>query len=206
MVKGPKERKERALGVRLGLKGDRALSPKSSPVRKPYRPGVHGPNGRTKALSEFGLQLREKSKFKITYGLNEDNLKKIFTRAQAAKGALSAKMLELIERRLDNAVFQLGWTPSRAGARQLVIHGHIFVNKKKVKSPGYELRVGDIISVNPTSSKRAAFSGRKEFLQQYDAPTWLRMDPEKMEGEVLSIPSDLNPPFEINLLVDSFSK
>ncbi len=111
-MRGPKEKKERALGVRLGLKGDRALSPKSAAVRKPYRPGVHGPNGRTKALSEFGLQLREKSKFKIAYGLNENNLKKIFTEAQAAKGALGAKMLEIIELRLDNVVFQLGWALS----------------------------------------------------------------------------------------------
>ena len=125
---GPKEKKERALGVRLGLKGDRALSPKSAAVRKPYRPGVHGPNGRAKALSEFGLQLREKSKFKIAYGLNEANLKKIFNKAQATKGATGAKMLEIIELRIDNVVFQLGWTPSRGAARQLVVHGHIFVN------------------------------------------------------------------------------
>lgn len=206
MKKGPKEKKERALGVRLGLKGDRALSPKSAAVRKPYRPGVHGPNGRTKALSEFGLQLREKSKFKIAYGLNESNLKKIFVEAQESKGSTGAKMLEIIECRLDNVIFQLGWTPSRAGARQLVVHGHIFVNKKKVRSPGYHVRVGDIISVNPASDKKAAFTGRKEFLKQYEAPAWLRLDPEKIEGEVLAIPSDLNPPYEINLLVDSFSK
>jgi small subunit ribosomal protein S4 len=203
---GPKEKKERALGVRLGLKGDRALSPKSAAVRKPYRPGVHGPNGRTKALSEFGLQLREKSKFKIAYGLNGANLKKIFTKAQATKGATGAKMLEIIERRIDNVIFQLGWTPSRGAARQLVVHGHIFVNKKKVRSPGYQVRVGEIISVNPASDKKVAFAGRKEFLKQYEAPAWLRLDPEKPEGEVLAIPGDLNPPYEINLLVDSFSK
>jgi small subunit ribosomal protein S4 len=205
-MKGPKEKKERALGVRLGLKGDRALSPKSAAVRKPYRPGVHGPNGRTKALSEFGLQMREKSKFKIAYGLNESNLKKIFVEAQAAKGALGAKMLEILELRLDNVIFQLGWTPSRGAARQLVVQGHIFVNKKKVKSPGYAVRVGDIISVNPASATKAAFVDRKEFLKQYDAPAWLRLDVEKPEGEVLAIPGDLNPPYEINLLVDSFSK
>jgi len=205
-MKGPKEKKERALGVRLGLKGDRALSPKSSAVRKPYRPGVHGPNGRTKALSEFGLQMREKSKFKIAYGLNESNLKKIFVEAQAAKGALGAKMLEILELRLDNVIFKLGWTPSRGAARQLVVHGHIFVNKKKVKSPGYAVRVGDMITVNPASTKKAAFTDRMEFLKQYEAPAWLRLDPEKPEGEVLAIPGDLNPPYEINLLVDSFSK
>jgi small subunit ribosomal protein S4 len=205
-LRGPKEKKERALGTRLGLKGDRALSPKAAAVRKPYRPGVHGPNSRPKALSEFGLQLREKNKFKIAYGINEDNLKKIFVRAQRAKGALGQKMLELLERRLDNVIFQLGWTPSRAAARQLVRHGHVFVNKKKVKSPGYEVEKGDLIALNPASASIAAIAVRKEIIAKYDAPSWLRMDADKMEGEVLSGPTDLNPPFEINLLVDSFSK
>jgi small subunit ribosomal protein S4 len=205
-LRGPKEKKERALGTRLGLKGDRALSPKSAMVRKPYKPGVHGPRGRAKALSEFGLQLREKAKFKIMYGINENNLKEIFRRASAAKGALGAKMLELLEVRLDNVIFQLGWTPSRAAARQLVVHGHIFVNKKKVKSPSFEVRKGDIITVNPNSAELGAFTSRKEVLAKYDAPSWLRLDAAKMEGEMLSQPVDINSPFEINLLVDSFSK
>ncbi len=205
-LRGPKEKKERALGVRLGLKGERALSPKAAAVRKPYKPGAHGPTGRPKALSEFGLQLREKNKFKIAYGINEDNLRKIFTRAQAAKGALGVRMLELLERRLDNVVFQLGWTPSRAAARQLVLHGHVFVNKRKVKSPGYEVDKGDVISLNPASTDVTAITSRKEVIKKYDAPSWLRMDADKMEGEVLNTPTDLNPPFEINLLVDSFSK
>ena len=205
-LRGPKEKKERALGVRLGLKGERALSPKSAAVRKPYKPGAHGPTGRSKALSEFGLQLREKNKFKIMYGLNEENLKRIFTRAQATKGALGAKMLEIMECRLDNVVFQLGWTPSRAAARQLVFHGHVFVNKRKVKSPGYEVEKGDIITINPASNAIAAIVSRKELIEKYEAPSWLRMDAGKLEGEVLSAPTDLNPPFEINLLVDSFSK
>ncbi len=205
-LRGPKEKKERALGTRLGLKGDRALSPKSAMVRKPYKPGVHGPRSRAKALSEFGLQLREKAKFKIMYGINENNLKEIFKRASAEKGALGAKMLEILEVRLDNVIFQLGWTPSRAAARQLVIHGHIFVNKKKVKSPSFEVRKGDIITINPNSSAIGAVTSRKEVLAKYDAPSWLRLDAEKMEGEMLSQPVDINSPFEINLLVDSFSK
>lgn len=205
-LRGPKEKKERALGTRLGLKGDRALSPKSALLRKPYKPGAHGPTGRPKALSEFGLQLREKNKFKIMYGINEQNLRKVFFRAQAAKGALGAKMLEILERRLDNVVFQLGWTPSRAAARQLVLHGHVFVNKKKVKSPGYEVETGDVITMNPASDAIAAITSRKETIQKYEAPSWLRMDAAKMEGAVLGAPTDLNSPFEINLLVDSFSK
>ncbi len=203
---GPKEKRERALGVRLGFKGDRAMSPKSAMVRKPYRPGAHGPKSRPKALSEFGLQLREKSKFKLSYGLNERNLKRIFKMAQIAKGATGAKMLEFLEMRLDSVVFLLGFAPSRSAARQLVTHGHIAVNKHKVTSPGFQLKKGNIIAARPGSEMKSAFAKRKEFLKKYDAPSWLRLDPEKLEGEVLSPPSDTTPPFEINLLVESFSK
>jgi len=205
-MRGPKEKKERALGVRLGLKGERAMSPKSAMVRKPYRPGVHGPSSRPRALSEFGLQIREKNKFKISYGVNERNLKRIFEMAQVAKGATGAKMLEFLESRLDSVIFHLGFVPSRGAARQLVNHGHIAVNKKKVTSPGYQLKKGDIISVRPGSMTTSVLAKRKEVLEKYEAPSWLRMDAVKLEGEILSMPSDLNPPFEINLLVESFSK
>ena len=180
---GPKEKKERALGVRLGLKGDRALSPNSSVVRKPYKPGVHGPRSRQRALSEFGLQLREKSKFKLSYGVNDGNLKRLFEKAQIAKGATGAKMLEFLERRLDNVVFRLGFAVSRGAARQLVVQGHIAVNKKKVKSPGFEVRKGDVVSVRSGSLAKAGLGKRKEFLMKYEAPSWLRVDAEKMEGE-----------------------
>jgi len=203
---GPKEKRERALGVRLGLKGERSMSPKSAMVRKPYRPGVHGPSSRPRALSEFGLQIREKNKFKLSYGVNENTLKRLFKMAQSAKGATGAKMLELLESRLDNVVFLLGFAPSRGAARQLVFHGHIAVNKKKVVSPGFQLRKGDVIAVRSGSMTTGVIAKRKDLLKKFEAPSWLRMDPEKLEGEVLSAPSDLNPPFEINLLVESFSK
>lgn len=205
-MRGPKEKKERALGVRLGLKGDRATSPKSALTRKPYKPGAHGPNGRPKALSEFGLQLREKAKFKIAYGVNENNMKRLFTEAQATKGASGMKVLELLESRLDSVVFLLGWAVSRAAARQLVVQGHITVNKKKVVSPGYQLRKGDVVGVRTASKENKAFTERAELIKKYDAPSWLHMDADKLEGTLLSAPTDLNPPFEINLLVDSFSK
>lgn len=203
---GPKEKKERALGVRLGLKGDRAMSPKSALTRKPYRPGAHGQGSRPRALSEFGLQLREKNKFKIAYGVNEDNMKRLFKVASATTGATGAKLVELLESRLDSVVFLLGWGVSRAAARQLVVQGHITVNRKKVVSPGYQLRKGDVIAVRPESRDKKTFAERMELLKKYESPVWLRMDPDKLEGEVLSAPTDLNPPFEVNLLVDSFSK
>ena len=205
-MRGPKEKKERALGVRLGLKGDRAMSPKSALVRKPYRPGAHGPRSRPKSLSEFGLQLREKSKFKIAYGVNENNMKRLFTMAQAAKGASGAKIIELLESRLDSVVFLLGFAVSRGAARQLIVQGHITVNKKKVKSPGYQLHKGDVVGIRVASKENKTFVDRMELIKKYEAPSWLRMDPDTLEGELLSAPTDLTPPFEINLLVDSFSK
>jgi small subunit ribosomal protein S4 len=103
-------------------------------------------------------------------------------------------------------VFLLGFAVSRAAARQLVVQGHIMVNNKKVVSPGYQLRKGDRIAVRTASKENRTFTDRMELLKKYDAPSWLRMDPTTLEGEVLSAPTDLNPPFEINLLVDSFSK
>lgn len=203
---GPKEKRERALGTHLGLKGERGMSPKSAVMRKPYKPGMHGPHGRQRALSEFGLQLREKRKVKLTYGVDERNLKRIFGMALAAKGASGAKMLEFLESRLDNVVYRLGFAPTRLAARQLVSHGHIMVNKKKVRSPGYVARVKDVISVRPGSEMKSAFAKRKELLKKYDAPSWLVLYPETMEGVVLSPPATSDAPFEINLLVESFSK
>lgn len=203
---GPKEKRERALGGSLGLKGDRALSPKSALVRKPYRPGVHGPKSRPRALSEFGLQLREKSKFKLAYGVDERNLRRLFSIAAAERGANGAKLIELLERRLDNALFRLGFSPTRLAARQLVLQGHIAVNGRKVVSPGYELRIADRVAVREGSRKKGMIAGRIDILKKFDPPAWLRLDAEKLEGEVLSLPADVELPFEVNLLIESFSK
>lgn len=195
------------MGERLGLKGERSMSPKSAFLRKPYKPGAHGNSRRRpRALSEFGLQIREKRKFKLAYGVNENNLKRLFGMAVATKGASSTKMLELLERRLDNVVFRLGFAPTRLAARQLVSHGHIAVNKKKVTSPGYLVRVKDVVGVREGSETKAALAKRRELLKKYDAPPWLALAPEKMEGTVLSPPSDPELPFDIKLLVESFSK
>ncbi len=206
---GPKEKKERALGERLGLKGERCASPKCAAVRKPYRPGVHGPvrgSRRRGALSEFGRQLKEKQKFKISYGLDERNLRQVFLLAKRAKGSASDKLLEFLERRLDNVVFRLGMAPSRGAARQLIVHGHILVNKKRVRSPSFYLRSGDVVGVKIGSESTTAIARRKEVLAKYETPSWLELDREKLEGRVLSLPKEIKPPFDINLLVESFSK
>ncbi|MGC9599579.1 MAG: 30S ribosomal protein S4 [Minisyncoccia bacterium] len=203
---GPKEKRERALGTHLGLKGERGMSPKSAVLRKPYRPGVHGPRSRQRPLSEFGLQLREKRKFKLSYGVDERGLKRLFKMAVAAKGASGAKMLEFLESRLDNVIYRLGFAPTRLAARQLVVHGHIAVNKKKVHSPGFMVKSGDVVAVREGSETNMAIAKRRELLKKFDPPSWLSLHPEKMEGTVLSPPTDSDIPFEINLLVESFSK
>lgn len=206
-----KEKKERALGVHLHLKADRCMSPKCALVRKPYRPGAHGPNGRRRALSEFGVQLQEKQKFKIHYGVGERGLRGIFERAKKTPGSTAVKILEFLERRLDNAVFRLGFTGSHAMARQAVVHGHITVNGKRVKSPGYEVKAGDVVSVRQASRDSGMFksfreSAAKEKAGGVDLPPWLAVDRGKWEGRVLSLPETDNPQFDVKLLVEAFSK
>lgn len=204
---GPKEKKERALGERLGLKGDRCASPKCAAVRKPYKPGMHGNSKKRRAaLSEFGRQLKEKQKFKVSYGLDERNLWNLFLRAKKAKGSTADGLLALFERRLDNVVFRLGIAPSRGAARQLIVHGHISVNHRRVRSPNFSLKVGDTVSLTAGSEANAAFTKRKEILAKYEPPAWLHLDGEKVEGRVLALPQNETPPFDINLLVESFNK
>lgn len=203
---GPKEKKERSLGERLHLKGERCQSPKCAMVRKPHRPGMHGQKRKPKALSDFGLQLREKRKFKVSYGIDDAALRTLFNRAHTKSGATGARLIELLERRLDNVIFRLGFAPSRINARQLVSHGHIMVNGKRVRAPGYEVRPKDVIGVWAGSRETHHFKNRKEKMGPYEPPNWLHLDRDAWEGRVLSVPADVDIPFEVNVLVESFSK
>jgi small subunit ribosomal protein S4 len=203
---GPKEKRERALGERLMLKGERCSSPKCAAVRKPYGPGVHGPKRRRKAPSEFGRQLQEKQKFKFSYGIDDRTLRGLFERARKKAGSTAAQLMELLERRLDNVVFRMGLANSRSRARQMLVHGHIFVNGKRVKSPGILVKAGDTITLRPESKNIGIVKDLAETLKKYETPPWIALNKEKMEGQVLSLPHDLPPPFEISLLVEAFSK
>ncbi len=203
---GPKERKERSLGEHLHLKATRCQSPKCALVRKPYKPGAHGKGGRVKALSDFGKQLKETQKFKLVYGVDGRNLKQIFDKASEAKGSTGSKFIELLESRIDNVVFRLGIAGSRAMARKMVVHGHIVINGKNNRAPGYVTEVGDIITIRTESREKAPFKELREALKTYNAPTWVTMDAEKLEGRVVAAPDTTVVPFEINLLVESFSK
>lgn len=207
MPKGPKEKKERALGVRLGLKGARCESPKCAMVRRPYAPGVHGKTRKYgAALSDFGRQLQEKQKCKLSYGIGERTLRRVFKRSLQRKGSTAANLVELLELRLDNVVFRLGFAPSRGAARQFVVHGHIVVNGVKVRAPGYAVRVGDTVGIRPESINLTAFKNIKESLKKYEPPAWLQVDAEALTGRILSLPQETEVPFETNALVEMFSK
>ncbi|MBI4159745.1 30S ribosomal protein S4 [Candidatus Wolfebacteria bacterium] len=200
-----KEKKERSLGIRLGLKAHRCNSPKCVMIRRPYRPGEHG-KARRRAPSEFGSQLSEKQKLMTTYILRDRALEKIFIKALRASGAVGDTVLAFLERRLDNVVFRLGLAPSRIVARQVIGHGHIFVNGKKVTVPSYETKVGDVISIRPLSINLLPFRDLRDTLKKYEPPVWFSFDIENLSGKVLSLPRDIEQPFDINLVVDYYSK
>jgi len=200
-----RERKERALGVKLGLKPFRSLSPKAAMVKKPSRPGQHGAS-RRRAPSEFGEQLSEKQKFKHTYGLREAQMRRTFKQASKSPSTTGPLFMSLLERRLDNVVYRLGIAPSRSVARQLVGHGHIHVNGKRVKSSSFQVKANDVIRIRPESKDHSAFKNLAETLKTHKTSSWLSINPETFEGKVLSAPRDLEIPFDISKVVDYYSK
>ena len=193
------------MGVKLFLKPGRCSSPKCATVRRPARPGMHG-KSRRRALSEYGMQLHEKQKFQFSYGISEIQMKKIFKKALKSPKVTGEVFISLLERRIDNVVFRLGFAPSRSVGRQLVGHGHILVNGRKTTIPSYIVRVGDVISVKPSSRELVIFKDLKESLLNYDLPIWLKNNPEKLEGEIIDLPREFDMPFDINSVVDYYSK
>ena len=204
-MKGSSEKLERALGMKLFLKGDRCNSPKCAMVRRPNRPGMHGKK-RRRALSEYGDQLLEKQRIKASYGLGEAQMTKIVKAAMEKTGDISSVIVAELERQLSNAVFRLGLAASRVVARQLISHGHIFVNGKSVSASSYAVKPNDMISIKPSSQKLLIFKDLSNKLKKYDTPVWLGLDKDKLEGKVLSMPQDVEMPFDVSLVVDYYSK
>lgn len=199
------EKKERSLGVKLFLKGDRCNSPKCTMVRRPYRPGVHGKR-RSGAPSEFKSQLQEKQKIKATYGLRETYMKKVVKEAAKNPEVTGLMIINFLERRLDNVVYRLGLAASRSVARQMVGHGHFLVNGRKVTVPSYRIKVGDMISIRPQSREHPNFKDLATNLKKIEPPVWLALDQERLEGKVLALPKDVETIFDINLVIDYYSK
>lgn len=191
-------------GTKLFLKGDRCLSKKCAFDRRPTIPGQH-PNTRKKP-SEYQTQLREKQKVKRAYGLLEKQFHSYYVEAERMKGKTGENMLSLLERRLDNVVFRMGLAPSRAAARQLVNHGHICVNGKRVTIPSYSVKVNDTISVKENKTKKAPFKAVKE--TRIVMPKWLEFNTDKLSGKVLALPArdDIDLNIEDHLIVELYSK
>ena len=183
----PSCRQCRREGLKLYLKGDRCYSDKCSFNRRPVAPGQHGTSRRK--LSEYGIQLREKQKVRRIYGILEKQFKNYFEMADKMKGITGENLLQLLERRLDNVVYRLGFASSRAQARQLVRHGHITVNGRKVNIPSYITNVGEVIGVRERSASEVEhFKALKEGTGRTVVP-WLSVDYEKLEGTITALPS-----------------
>lgn len=205
---GPKCKKCRAVGEKLFLKGERCLSPKCGAVRRPYRPGMHGPSKKRRMVTEYGKQLLEKQKLKWSYGLREAQFRRYFEEAFAKRGVTINHLMQTLERRLDNTIFRLGFAPSRSVARALVRHGHFTVNGRKVTIPSFSLRKGDTVSIREASKNKGDLKDVVNRIKNYDAPAWLSLDKEKIEAKVTALPSleDLQIPFNINLIVEFYSR
>ncbi len=200
-----REKKERSVGTKLFLKAHRCNSPKCVTIRRPQRPGIHGKSYR-RALSEFGQQLKEKQKIRFTYGIREAQMRRIFKAAAKNPGVTGAMMQQLLERRLDNVVYRLGFAASRSIGRQVVGHGHIMVNGRKTNIPSFRVSVDDIISIRPQSRDCLMFKDLPERLKKYETPVWLALDADKLEGKVVGLPKDFDGSFDVNMVVDYYSK
>ncbi len=193
-------------GQKLYLKSDRCYSDKCAIERREYAPGQHGQ--RKKKVSEFGLQLREKQKARRIYGVLEKQFRKYFREAERQKGITGDNLLRLLERRLDNVVFRLGFAGSRVEARQLVRHGHFRVNGSRVNIPSFLVRVGDEISVNEASKGSPKFKEIAEAAAHKTPPAWLEADVENFTGRVIALPQreDIDVPVEDHLIVELYSR
>ena len=192
-------------GQKLYLKGDRCFTDKCSVGKRSYAPGQHG-QGRKK-LTEYGLQLREKQKVRRYYGIQEAQMRKYFEMADSMKGITGENLLRILEMRLDNVVYRMGFAASRAEARQLVTHGHFLLNGKKVDIPSYLTNVGDMIEVKERSKNSPLF---KEILESQRGNTvkWLDVTVDELKGRIVSQPSreDVDLPIEEHLIVELYSK
>lgn len=202
----PQCRQCRREGMKLYLKGDRCYTEKCGITRRATAPGQHGAN--RKKLSEYGIQLREKQKARRIYGVLEKQFSRYFDAAESMKGITGENLLQLLERRLDNVVYRLGFASSRAQARQFVRHGHITVNGKKVNIPSYITEVGHIIAVKGKSaSSMDFFKSLKEGTGRAIVP-WLQVDYEKLEGTITALPSrqDIDIEIQDHLIVELYSR
>lgn len=192
--------------MKLFLKGDRCFKDKCSIERRAYAPGQHG-RRRSKVLG-YGLQLREKQKVKRIYGLLESQFRLYFQEAERGHGITGENLLRRLEQRLDNVVYSLGFASSRPQARQLVRHGHVEVNGRKLNIPSYQVRKGDVIQVREKSRKNQQVRQAVETASGRGIPAWLELDAENFRGTVVDLPKreDIRLPIQEQLIVELYSK
>ncbi|MEO7191472.1 MAG: 30S ribosomal protein S4 [Vicinamibacterales bacterium] len=204
---GPVCRLCRREGMKLFLKGERCYSEKCAIEKRNVPPGQHGRSRKAKMVG-YGVQLREKQKVKRTYGVLENQFRRYFEAADRQKGITGELLLQMLERRLDNVVYRLGFATSRAQARQLVRHGHFTVNGRKVDIPSYALRQGDTIAVRGTSAQNATIGHAMEEVKGRGIPEWLSFDSGSFSGRISQLPSreQINLPVQEQLIVELYSK
>ena len=204
--RGPVEKIERRVDADLGLKGERRLNGKSALEKRPFAPGQHGQR-RTK-ISEYGLQLREKQKAKFMYGVSEKQFRKYFKKAATAEGNTGSNLITLIEQRLDNVVYRMGFASTRANARQFTTHGHVLVDGKKVDIPSYVVRPGQTIEIKEKSKTNPQVVRALELTAQTGIVEWVEVDKDKVCGTFTRIPArdEVVIPVEERLIVELYSK
>lgn len=204
--RGPVEKLERRLGVSLALKGERRLAGKSAVEKRPYAPGQHGQ--RKAKISEYGLQLREKQKAKFMYGVSEKQFRRLFAEAARREGNTGALLISLLEQRLDNVVYRMGFASTRRFARQLVTHGHILVNGKRVDIPSYRVRVGEKIEIIEKSKENPQIVRAIELTNQTGMVAWVDVEKDKKYGIFTRIPEreEVIIPVEERYIVELYSK
>ncbi|OGH95012.1 MAG: 30S ribosomal protein S4 [Candidatus Magasanikbacteria bacterium RIFOXYD2_FULL_41_14] len=181
-------------------------SPKCPVTRRSYPPGQHGQSKRRPKVSEFGKQLKEKQKVRRIYGLLERQFSNYVAEAAKKTGDTSIFLVQYLEARLDNVVFRLGLAPSRAAARQLVSHGHITVNLKKLDIPSYRTKVGDVIGVHANSTGKKVIENVKAGLAKVEPPSWLSLDAVALTGKVLNTPTLALAPFDAKVIIEFYSR
>lgn len=193
-------------GMKLFLKGERCFTDKCAIEQREYPPGQHG-QGRVRT-TEYRIHLREKQKVRCTYGVSEAQFRKYYDMAKRRKGVTGEQLLQLLERRLDNIVYRLGFSPSRSGSRQLISHGHIVVNGHKVNIPSFLVKAGDEIEVKEKSKKIDCIGASLENREQRGVTEWLEMNKDAKKGKVKALPERKDMPMSVQetLIIEYYSK
>ncbi|QKF65445.1 30S ribosomal protein S4 [Campylobacter corcagiensis] len=203
---GPVEKIERRLGVDLALKGERRLAGKSSLAKRPFAPGQHGQ--RRGKISEYGLQLREKQKAKFMYGLNEKQFRNLFKEATRKEGNTGEIFIKMLEQRLDNVVYRMGFATTRRFARQLVSHGHILVDGRRVDIPSYRVEAGQKVEIREKSKENPQIQRAIDLTAQTGIAGWVDVEKDKKFGIFTRIPEreEIQIPVEERFIVELYSK